>query len=212
VEALKRLPGIGPYTAGAIACFAFEQDAAFIDTNMRRVIHRLIAGPELPEPALSDRRIVELAEELVPPGQGWTWNQALIEFGALQCTARKPACVICPLQRTCAAYPDILSSIANLPKGTRLKQEGTWEGSSRYYRGRAVHALRAASHGLSLEELGAHLRPEFTPSDVPWLVDLVRGLERDGLAAVAEERPDYDAGAPPDDGGEQPGMVIRLPE
>jgi A/G-specific adenine glycosylase len=212
VEALKRLPGIGPYTAGAIACFAFEQDAAFIDTNMRRVIHRLIAGPELPEPALSDRQIVEHASELVPPGQGWTWNQALIEFGALQCTARKPACVICPLQRTCAAYPEILSSIATLPRGTRLKNEGTWEGSSRYYRGRAVHALRASSRGLSLEELGAHLRPEFTPADLPWLVDLVRGLERDGLAAVAEERPEYDAGSPSPDGVEPPGMIVRLPD
>jgi A/G-specific adenine glycosylase len=211
VEALKTLPGIGPYTAGAIACFAFEQDVAFIDTNMRRVLHRLIAGPEVPEPALSDKQIVKLAAEIVPEGQGWTWNQALIEFGALQCTARRPACVICPLQRACSAYPDILTSIATLPKGTRLKQEGTFEGSSRWYRGRAVHALRASERGLSLEELGAHLRPEFTPADLPWLVDLVRGLERDGLAAIAEERPVYDT-SPSAESAEPPAMIVRLPE
>jgi A/G-specific adenine glycosylase len=175
------------------------------------VLHRLIAGPEVPEPALSDKQIVKLAAEIVPEGQGWTWNQALIEFGALQCTARRPACVICPLQRVCSAYPDILTSIANLPKGTRLKQEGTFEGSSRWYRGRAVHALRASERGLSLEELGAHLRPEFTPADLPWLVDLVRGLERDGLAAIAEERPVYDT-SPSAESAEPPAMIVRLPE
>ena len=109
---------------------------------MRRVIHRLFAGAELPEPKLTDRQIVELAARLVPPGDGWRWNQALIEFGALQCTARKPACVICPMQADCAAFPTMLSTLAELPKGTRRKQEGAFEGSSRFYRGRAIAARR----------------------------------------------------------------------
>lgn len=206
IERLRELPGVGPYTAGAIACFAFERDVAFVDTNMRRVIHRLTAGPELPEPALSEREILETAARLIPAGDGWRWNQALIEFGALQCTARKPACVICPLQRQCVAFPVIHASLAALPKGTRLKNEGTFEGSSRYYRGRAVHALRTASSGLSLPELGAQIREGFTETDLPWLVELVEGLTRDGLAAVAEDRPEYDAGDRPRS------MVVRLPD
>src|SRR5918999_72551 len=76
VATLRSLSGVGPYTAGAIACFAFEQDVGFVDTNSRRVLHRLFVGPELPAPAASDREIVRLAEAAVPPGRGWVWNQA----------------------------------------------------------------------------------------------------------------------------------------
>lgn len=212
VSALRSLPGIGPYTAGAIACFAFELDSAFVDTNMRRVIHRLFAGPELPEPVLNEREVIELAARLVPPGDGWRWNQALIEFGALQCSARKPLCMVCPMQRDCAAFPSIQSTLRTLPKGTRLKQEGAFEGSNRWYRGRAIEALRGSDHGLSLTDLGAHIRTDFTPGDLPWLVDLVRGLERDGLASVAEESPTYAAEAATDPVVERRHeTIVRLP-
>ncbi len=98
---LKKLPGIGAYTAGAIAAFAHERDVAFLDTNMRRVISRVIFGTE----SARESEALEAANALVPPGHGWTWNQALIEFGALQCTARRPACIVCPLRDECAAYP-----------------------------------------------------------------------------------------------------------
>jgi len=205
VAALRTLPGIGPYTSGAIAAFAFEQDVAFIDTNMRRVIHRVVAGPELPEPRLSDKEIVAIAAELVPRGDGWRWNQALIEFGALQCTARKPACVICPLREICVAAPVIQASIASLPKGTRLKNEGTFEGSNRQYRGRILRALQENPEGLSLPVLGSAVRDGFTHSNLPWLAELVEALAKDGLAAIAEEGPSYDA-----EGGSS--LIVRLPE
>jgi A/G-specific adenine glycosylase len=213
VTALRSLPGIGPYTAGAIACFAFELDSAFVDTNMRRVIHRLFAGPELPEPKLNERDVIELATRLVPPGDGWRWNQALIEFGALQCSARKPLCMVCPMQQDCVAFPTIQSTLKTLPKGTRLKQEGAFEGSNRWYRGRAIAALRSSEEGLSLTDLGAHLRADFTPGDLPWLVDLVRGLERDGLASVADSSPAYSAdGLSLDAAGDTKEPVVRLPK
>ena len=83
---LLKLPGIGPYTAGAIACFAFEQDVAFMDTNIRRVVQRLFAGPEESAPT-GEARLLQIAREAVPPGQGWFWNQAIMELGALICTA-----------------------------------------------------------------------------------------------------------------------------
>jgi A/G-specific adenine glycosylase len=77
-----------------------------------------------------------------------------------------------------------------LPAGVRRKQEGTFEGSSRQARGRIVETLRQHPH-LTLEELGARVRPSFSDEDRPWLYDLVRALERDGLARVAEEGATY---------------------
>jgi len=194
--ALRALPGIGPYTAGAIAAFAFEDDAAFIDTNMRRVLHRLFFGVDVPVLLASEKEILAVAAAVVPPGKGWVWNQALIEFGALQCTARKPACVICPLQATCRAYPAIQTALAELPRGVRKKQEPTFAGSNRYFRGRVIETLRelpsSADAGVSLRDLGLQIRPDFTESDLPWLYKVVLGLRRDGLARVAEDAPTYD--------------------
>jgi A/G-specific adenine glycosylase len=194
VAALVDLPGIGPYTAGAIAAFAFEQDSAFIDTNMRRVIHRLFYGVDVPERKATDREILALAAELVPPGEGWTWNQALIEFGALQCTARRPACVICPLQAACDAYPAIQGAIAELPVGVRQKKEESFAGSNRFYRGRVLAALREnPTSGVSMSDLGRMLRDDFSDEHLPWLHGVVFGMQRDGLATIAEESPTYDA-------------------
>ncbi|CAN5842183.1 A/G-specific adenine glycosylase [soil metagenome] len=192
VESLKALPGIGPYTAGAIACFAFEQDVAFIDTNMRRVLHRVLLGPEIPVRLANDREITALAAA-IPAGQGWAWNQALIEFGALHCTARRPLCVMCPIQKECAAWPEIQSLIAAQPKGLKSANEGPFKESNRYFRGRVVNALRERRDaGITFAELGPLVRPAFAEGDLPWLLDLVHGLERDGLAAIAEEPAPYD--------------------
>jgi A/G-specific adenine glycosylase len=191
---LRALPGIGPYSAGAIACFAFEEPVAFLDTNMKRVIHRLVAGPDLPEPVLTERQLIAIAEQLVPPDDAWRWNQALIEFGALQCTARKPACVICPLQAECAAFPMIQTVIATLPVGTRKKNEAPFEGSNRYFRGRLVDTLRSAEgSSVPLSALGPLVRADYTPEHIDWLRKLVQDLERDGLARVAEPAETYSA-------------------
>lgn len=197
VDELLALPGIGPYTAGAIAAFAFERDAAFIDTNMRRVLHRLAFGPDVPATLRHDREVIPVARQMVPPGEGWRWNQALIEFGALQCTARKPACLICPLQASCASYPAILGALASVPRGSRKKPEAPFEGSNRFYRGRVIDLLRSApANGAPLHAIGESLRPGFGPDDLPWVHGVVSGLARDGLAvverAVAEDEPVYD--------------------
>jgi A/G-specific adenine glycosylase len=193
-EQLRSLPGIGPYTAGAIAAFAFEQEVAFVDTNMRRVVHRLFFGVDVPVPIASDRELLEIAVALVPAGQSWAWNQALIEFGALLCTARRPACVICPLQTECCAFPLVQSVIAMLPKGVRKKNEAPFAGSNRFYRGRVLAALRDRPRGddPTLTELGQLVRADFAESDLPWLRVVVDGLAKDGLAKIAEETPAYD--------------------
>jgi len=209
VEALKKLPGIGPYTAGAIACFAFEQDVAFVDTNIRRVLHRIFVGVDVPSPTANEREIISIGAAAVPPGNGWLWNQAIMEFGALQCTARKPACVICPMQAVCNAFPLILSALGELPRGVRLKREAPFVGSNRFFRGRVIDALRDVSgNGISLTDLGPRIRDDFGDGDLPWLYDVVQGLQRDGLARVAETKPDYEA---VDDEDALGGHLVTLP-
>ena len=79
-EELLKLPGIGPYTAGAVACFAYERDAAFLDTNMHRVLHRYCFGLKDATTA-ANKELLSIARELVPPKRGWRWNQALMETG-----------------------------------------------------------------------------------------------------------------------------------
>ena len=198
VDELIALPGIGPYTAGAIACFAFEQDVPFIDTNMRRVLHRVFVGSDVPERQASDRQVLEVAEAAIPPGDGWRWNQALIEFGALQCTARTPACVICPAQEQCRARPTIHSDILAASTARRGKGKALpFEQTNRYFRGRILDVLREREDGaIAIHDLGALVKPDYSPDDLPWLTELVVALERDGLTAIAEDEPGYDGDAP----------------
>jgi A/G-specific adenine glycosylase len=204
---LKKLPGIGAYTAGAIAAFAHERDVAFLDTNMRRVISRVIFGSE----TARESDALPAATALVPPGQGWIWNQALIEFGALQCTARRPACIICPLRDECAAYPTMQVALQVKSSRPRRARAEPFESTTRFYRGRIVEALRALPAdepaGLPLAELGPIVREGFTPENLPWLRELVESLQRDGLALVAEDSPPYDA----DHEDAATGPRVRLP-
>lgn len=214
VATLRKLPGIGPYTAGALACFAFEQDVAFMDTNIRRVIRRLLVGPEDAPPATSERVLLELAQAVVPGGQGWAWNQAVMELGALICTANNPACWRCPVRQQCRAYAawrqaDATVSLAD-DATAEVGGEGSYQtsfiprpvqrvaerpaqpftGSNRYYRGRVIDQLRALPHGgrMQLMYLGALIKDDFAPdTDEAWLRKLVAGLARDGLVAVEGE-------------------------
>jgi A/G-specific adenine glycosylase len=103
VQSLNRLPGIGRYTAGAIASIAFGADAAALDGNIRRVLARVF---NMSEPARSpegERRLWELAAEHLPPGRAGEYNQALMDLGAMICTPRAPDCPHCPLFDFCQA-------------------------------------------------------------------------------------------------------------
>ncbi len=102
LEGLLALPGIGRYTAGAVLSFAFQQDAPIVDTNVDRLVSRLFnlrAGR--PPVALRERRLWALAAALIPPGHGYLFNQALMDFGAQICTPYKPICLFCPLRPHC---------------------------------------------------------------------------------------------------------------
>lgn len=101
---LVRLPGVGRYTAGAVASFAYERSAALVDTNVARVLARLFAPALETRGAAGRRDLWRLAESLLPRrgDAAWAHNQALIELGALVCTARVRRCDICPVARWCA--------------------------------------------------------------------------------------------------------------
>src|SRR5258708_1183001 len=103
IDELLKPKGIGRYTAGAIACFAYHQQVATVDTNIRRVLHRIFLGLEHPEPRANDVQILELAEQVLPEGNAYSWNQALMDTGATICTSNNPQCARCPLQETCQA-------------------------------------------------------------------------------------------------------------
>ena len=105
-EDLRKLPGIGAYTAGAVATFAFEKRAALVDTNVARVLTRVFARKLHPKRARDQKAIWAIAEATLPRTgrDSWTHNQALMELGALVCTARVARCEICPVRSVCATY------------------------------------------------------------------------------------------------------------
>jgi A/G-specific adenine glycosylase len=102
-DELRKLPGIGAYTAGAVASFAYERRAALVDTNVARVLERVFAPGTKVKTTAGSKRIWAIAERVLPrTGRaGWTHNQALMELGALVCTARTRDCGACPVRRQC---------------------------------------------------------------------------------------------------------------
>jgi len=106
VAALRALPGIGAYTAGAVASFAYERRAALVDTNVARVIKRAFAPEVDPKSGRGARVVWAIAERLLPRRgrDAWVHNQALMELGALVCTARARQCTRCPVRPACETH------------------------------------------------------------------------------------------------------------
>ena len=104
-ETLRSFKGIGAYTAGAVLSFAFGQRAAILDTNVARVLFRVFVGRGNPKAHATRRHLWVLSRTLLPARHVFDFNQALMDFGATLCTARKPKCEACPMRPGCAAYP-----------------------------------------------------------------------------------------------------------
>ena len=102
---LLSFKGIGAYTAGAIRSFAFRERAAILDTNVARVLFRVFIGEGAPKSHATKKVLWTISAALVPHSRAFDFNQALMDFGATLCTARKPKCLICPMSTLCAAYP-----------------------------------------------------------------------------------------------------------
>ncbi|HEX5480194.1 MAG TPA: A/G-specific adenine glycosylase [Dehalococcoidia bacterium] len=189
---LERIDGIGPFTAAIIASFSFGQPAACVDTNVRRVLGRL-AGDE----GISPRALQRLADAALAVEHPARWNQAVMDYGARVCLPR-PKCGECVLAQFCIwreMHEGSALKVADAPRPAATKRARRpapepYEGSRRYFRGRAIDILRALPRGdrIALATLPArlangHAAP--SPDDVRALID---GLVRDGLAAVHDTR------------------------
>lgn len=106
-DTLRSFKGIGPYTAGALMSFAFGQRAAILDTNVARVLFRVFIGRGDRKTHRMTQHLWALSEALVPRRRVFDFNQALMDFGAILCVARRPRCLVCPMSRFCRAYPFI---------------------------------------------------------------------------------------------------------
>ncbi|MBI4597828.1 MAG: A/G-specific adenine glycosylase [Candidatus Omnitrophica bacterium] len=104
-DGLLAMEGVGEYTAGAVLTFAFEQDEPMLDTNIMRLLARYFGIKGEAKKGPTQRRLWQLAEAVIPKGQGYDINQAMMDFGAMVCTARAPRCASCPLRETCRSYP-----------------------------------------------------------------------------------------------------------
>ena len=155
LDTLRALPGIGSYTAAAVASFAFGQRHAVLDTNVRRVLARLAAGQPWAGGASSAASVAErrLAESLLPaePAVAARWSVAVMELGALVCTAASPRCGDCPVARECAwlaagrPAPAAGMTGAAGAAGAGRRRTQKYDGTDRQCRGRLLAVLRAAS-------------------------------------------------------------------
>ena len=127
---LTVLPGVGPYTAAAVASFAWDTQVAAVDTNVRRVLTRRDGL------ARSPGELAAAAQALVPPGRAATFNQAMMELGATVCRPRNPSCPACPVSRGCARVIESPAKRTGAPR---------FEDTDRYLRGRVIAALLAGS-------------------------------------------------------------------
>lgn len=180
---LVSLPGVGEYTAGAVLAFAYGQRSLALDTNVRRVLGRAVAGRALPPPTLTTAERA-WAQELLPgAGAGGeavdpaTWMVAVMELGALVCTARVPRCAECPWAPQCAwreaGFP------ADAHAGRRRTQ--AWSGTDRQARGLVMAALREAGPGVWVGEAALVEAARQAGGDAEQPARALAGLVVDGL-------------------------------
>jgi A/G-specific adenine glycosylase len=177
-EDLWALPGVGEYTAGAIASFAYKKRHIVLDTNVRRVLARVVSGAEFPASATTpaDRRI---ATALLPdtPADAAEWAAASMELGAVVCTARTPRCEACPVATLCRWLAEGKPAYDGPPRRGQ-----TYEGTDRQARGRLLAVLRDTHGPVPREELEAAWT-----RDVAQRERALASLVSDGLVAEVGE-------------------------
>ncbi|WP_348608104.1 A/G-specific adenine glycosylase [Halobaculum rarum] len=177
---LQELMGVGPYTANAVASFAFNNGDAVVDTNVKRVLHRAFGVPD------DDAEFAEAAADLMPDGESRVWNNAIMELGGVAC-GKTPRCdeAGCPWREWCHAYQTGDFTAPDVPT------QPSFEGSRRQFRGRVVRLLGEHDE-MDLDTLGHRIRVDYTPHGEhgrEWLRELLSDLAADGLVQI-EERND----------------------
>ena len=186
---LRTLPGIGPYTAGAIASFAYNQPEPAIDVNIRRIYLRYFKGKDqgLPMGKKEESELYDLIKSTIPEGKSAELHNALMDFGSLVCTRDDPQCSECPLQKSCSFYPLYQKNKGKAIFTAEKRQEpGIYEQDryipNRLFRGRIVEFVRRnEGEEISLAELGKAVKKDYRTSEQKWLLSLCSALEQDGL-------------------------------
>ena len=181
---LQKLPGVGRYTANAVACFAFGTRVAVVDTNVARVLTRLYPDRlrNYHRRRGGSKSVWNLAKAILPQRRAADWNQALMDLGSRICTAASPKCGICPVNRYCPSAHRPLRA-----RNSERKREPSRDGvPNRIYRGRVVEVLRNLKRGQRMHapKLGRRIKQEFGEKDAPWLARLLEDLQRDGLVRL----------------------------
>ncbi len=169
---LLALPGVGAYTAAAVSAFAFGRRAAVVDTNVRRVLARVLSGTAQAAPSLP-RAETDLATAVLPESaqDARTWGVAVMELGALVCLARSPRCQVCPVRDLCAWQ------LADQPayEGP-VRRSQRWQGTDRQCRGTILALLRATGEPVTAREVDAAWAGDNTQRD-----RALKSLVTDGL-------------------------------
>lgn len=190
---LRRLPGFGRYTAHAVACFGFHTRHAMVEVNIRRVLSRITTAMEREDRILPDAAAWELAETFLPRRAYFDWNQALMDLGALVCTARRPRCGDCPVATDCASAhrlepaPPTVAATASVGAPLTVAATATVMATSKHvprriYRGKVVEYLRArhCANAATLHRLLFGAREE----ERTRLLDILASLRKDGMIVV----------------------------
>jgi A/G-specific adenine glycosylase len=184
IKSLQHLPGIGHYTANAVACFSFKRRVAVVDVNVRRVLSRLFRKMKHADSFLEERSILEIAQKILPRDAS-TWNQALMDLGSTICVARTPGCDRCPVSKFCLSSH--LGRLKTRPYQQGAKREPSHSGiPNRLWRGKIVESLRSLDdHAtITIAKLGKSIKQNFRREEVPWLMNLVHSLSEDGILTI----------------------------
>jgi A/G-specific adenine glycosylase len=183
---MQTLPGIGPYTAHAMACFAFRQTVPVVDVNIRRVLSRVFWKMKSVSDVKTEKEIWALAQHVLPRN-AYIWNQALMDIGATICTARKPLCNDCPVAQYCKSRT-FGSSVSGKPNESRkLPSEPVHLGiPRRIWRGKIIQILRRLPNrrSISLIALGKTMR--LKNNDTEWISAILHQLEKDGVVSTTK--------------------------
>ncbi|MCX7984965.1 MAG: A/G-specific adenine glycosylase, partial [Bacteroidetes bacterium] len=169
-EELIKLPGIGKYTAHAVASFAFKKRVPVVDTNIDRVLKRCF--PQW----CKEQSVWEIARALLPQKRSHVWNQALMELGSLCCTSQSPRCNTCPWEQWCAK--DIQYQQRKNSKRTEPSFRGI---PNRLYRGKIVQFLRQ-HHKATFDDLAEFF--SLSRNEYNWLQSLLQKMENDGIINI----------------------------
>lgn len=188
IEELQKLKGIGRYTASAIVAFAFKRPVPIVDTNVKRVLGRIFLGYKtLAQYISKEEPFWVLKQKIVPQSKrSYDFNQAIMDFGALICTAKKPQCNICPMQTICTSYPEILTADAELLRVKKKRLEPLFFGQPRrIWRGKILSYMHDNNtHPVSLEIIGQAIQIDWVNDRLNWLKSVVETMEKDGLVQV----------------------------